>query len=226
MERFAMTVRKLISTLSHRLAALPALLLFAAALGLSAPVSADEVEGPGYREVDTDVTSPEGEILVQEFFWYACPHCYHLEAELEPWAEELPGDVVLERRALALGQHWMPLTQAFWAAEEIGVVDATHTAVFDAIHRDGRRLMDRDSIADFYADQGVDRDAFLEAYRGFAVRNEVRRTADIARAAGVRGVPALLVDGRFLITGRLAGSHERMLEVADELIARIRDERG
>ena len=220
-----MTVRKLITTLRTRLAALPAL-LFLATLALTTPAVADEVEGPGYRDVDTDVTSPEGQVLVQEFFWYACPHCYHLEAELEPWVEELPEDVVFERRALALGQHWMPLTQAFWAADALGVVGQTHTAVFDAIHRDGQRLMDRETIADFYAGLGVDRDAFLEAYRGFAVRNEVRRTADIARDAGVRGVPALLVDGRFLITGRLAGSHERMLEVADELIARIRDERG
>lgn len=210
-----------LTTLVTRLAAL---LLIGFSLALSGIASA--AEDVGYREVDTDVTSPEGKVLVQEFFWYACPHCYHLEADLEPWVEGLPEDVVFERRALALGQHWMPLTQAFWAAREMGVADDTHAAVFDAIHGDGLRLGERDAIADFYAGQGVDREAFVNAYRGFSVRNEIRRTADIANAAGVRGVPALLVDGRYLVTGRLAGSQKRMLEVVDELITRIRAEEG
>lgn len=218
-------------TLSHRpiralrpLVALAGLLLLALSFGLIAPAHA-AAEGEGYRMVDTDVESPEGQILVQEFFWYGCPHCYHLEAELEPWLGRLEADVVFERRALALGQHWLPLTQAFYAAESLDAVEDTHRAVFTAIHEDGNRLEDAEAIADFYAEQGVDREAFLEVFNGFAVQNQIRKTAQIAQAAGVRGVPSILIDGRYLVTGRLAGGNAQMLEVADELIAKIRGEK-
>ena len=206
-----------------RLKTLATALLVTAALVLTAPAMA--ADGNGYREVRTDVSPPAGKVLVQEFFWYGCPHCYHLESELEPWVEELDDDVVFERRALALGQHWLPLTRAFYAADQLGVVEQTHAKVFHAIHEEHARLTDADSIADFYAEQGVDREAFLEAFNGFGTQNAIRQTGQIAQAAGIRGVPALLVDGRFLVTGRLAGGNAEMLEVVDSLIGRIRDER-
>ncbi|WP_372591376.1 thiol:disulfide interchange protein DsbA/DsbL [Guyparkeria sp.] len=224
-----MTAVTMLSNLSARLAAvasrstrLPALLILGVSLTLAGTASA--AEGEGYREVTTSVESPEGKVLVQEFFWYGCPHCYHLEAEIEPWLDDLDDDVVFERRALALGQHWLPLTQAFYAAQALGAVEQTHTAVFDAIHRHERKLVDADSIADFYAEQGVDRDEFLDAYRGFAVSNHVRKASQIADEAGVRGVPSILVDGRYLVTGRLAGGNAQMVEVVDELIDHVRDE--
>ena len=218
-----MTVfRTLASRLQHFRRGLLALL----ALALTA-VAAPTLAAPedGYQEVQTEVSSPEGKILVQEFFWYGCPHCYHLEAEIEPWRERISDDVVFERRALALGEHWLPLTRAFYAAEMLDAVDDTHHQVFLAIHEDGKRLGDLATIADFYADLGVEEQAFRNAYQSFSVQNEIRRTGQIARAAGVRGVPALLVDGRYLVTGRLAGGNAEMLQVVDALIETIREQR-
>lgn len=208
--------------LVNRLKSLFAALLATASLILVTPAMAAE---SGYKEVQTDVSSPEGKVLVQEFFWYGCPHCYYLEAELEPWLEKLGDDVVFERRGLALGQHWVPLTRAFYAADQLDVIDDTHGAVFHAIHEEGTRLADADSIADFYATQGVERDAFLEAFEGFGTQNAIRQSGQIAQDAGVQGVPSLLVDGRYLVTGRLAGGNVEMLEVVDALIEQIRDER-
>jgi len=209
--------------LVNRLTSFFAALLATTALVLAAPAMAAE---PGYKAVQTDVSSLDGKVLVQEFFWYGCPHCYYLEGELEPWLEELDEDVVFERRALALGQHWVPLTRAFYAADQLDVVDDTHAQVFHAIHEEGTRLTDADSIADFYAEQDVDREAFLEAFDGFGTQNAIRQTGQIAQDAGVQGVPALLVDGRYLVTGRLAGGNVEMLQVVDTLIEQIRDERN
>ena len=213
-------------TLAARLQPVQRGLLALVAVGLMAVTApALAADDKGYREVQTDVSSPEGKILVQEFFWYGCPHCYHLEAEIQPWLERVSDDVVFERRALALGQHWLPLTRAYYAAEMLEAVEDTHHEVFLAIHEDGKRLRDFDTIVDFYADLGVEAQAFRDAYQGFSVQNEIRRTGQIAQSAGVRGVPALLVDGRYLVTGRLAGGNAEMLQVVDALIASIRDER-
>jgi thiol:disulfide interchange protein DsbA len=42
----------------------------------------------------------------------------------------------------------------------------------------------------------------------------------------VQGVPTMAVDGRFLTSASLTGSHEATLKVVDQLIARVRSERG
>ncbi|MCL7745019.1 thiol:disulfide interchange protein DsbA/DsbL [Guyparkeria hydrothermalis] len=216
----------LFRTVASRLQQLQRGLLALLTIGLVAVTApALAADDKGYREVQTDVSSPEGKILVQEFFWYGCPHCYHLEAELEPWLERIEDDVVFERRALALGEHWLPMTRAYYAADLLDAVEDTHREVFLAIHEDGKRLRDLDAIAGFYADLGVDEQAFRDAYQGFSVQNEIRKTGQIAHAAGVRGVPALLVDGRYLVTGRLAGGNAEMLQVVDSLIEQIRDQR-
>ena len=37
--------------------------------------------------------APADKIIVQEFFWYGCPHCFHLEPYLSQW--KIPDDVDL-----------------------------------------------------------------------------------------------------------------------------------
>jgi thiol:disulfide interchange protein DsbA len=42
----------------------------------------------------------------------------------------------------------------------------------------------------------------------------------------IQGVPTLAIDGKFLTSASMAGSHEAALKQADELIARVRKDRG
>ena len=42
----------------------------------------------------------------------------------------------------------------------------------------------------------------------------------------IQGVPTLAIDGKFLTSASMAGSHEAALKKADELIARARRERA
>ncbi|MEW8494093.1 MAG: thiol:disulfide interchange protein DsbA/DsbL, partial [Candidatus Thiodiazotropha taylori] len=45
--------------------------------------------GEGYDPVDPPVATSvaDGKVEVLEFFWYGCPHCYHMEPDLESWLE-------------------------------------------------------------------------------------------------------------------------------------------
>ena len=55
-------------------------------------------EGIDYRVLREAVpTSSPGKIEVLEFFWYACPHCYHLEPHLARWKPALGPDVAFKR---------------------------------------------------------------------------------------------------------------------------------
>ena len=183
-------------------------------------------ENVNYRVVITDETPPsDGKVLVQEMFWYGCPHCFHLEHPLDAWRKTLPAYVDFEPFAVPLTPGWVPLTKAFYAAKFMGVLPETHVQVFNDIHVKHIRPVNRDQIADMYADLGVNRDQFLQMYDSFGVDNAVRQAGVVAQDAGVTGVPAILVDGKYLVTGDMAGSNEAMLPIVDALIAKIEAEK-
>lgn len=183
-------------------------------------------ENKNYRVVITDVTPPaDGKILVQELFWYGCPHCFHLEPLIETWKKTLPANVDFEPYALPLSPGWVPLTKAFFAAKFMGVLPRTHRAIFDDIHIKHIRPVTKEQIADMYADLGVNRDKFLQMYDSFGVDNALRQAKMVGEDAGVTGVPAILVNGKYLVTGDMVGSNEGMLPVVSALIAKINAER-
>jgi len=43
----------------------------------------------------------------------------------------------------------------------------------------------------------------------------------LARQYDVHGVPAIVVQGKYRTEGNLAGSNDKMLDVADQLVAKI-----
>ena len=175
------------------------------------------IEPPGPLAGDGDG------IEVAELFWYGCPHCYRFEPLLEAWLARKPRDVRFVRVAVPLNPHWRVHARAYYAAESLGVVERTHAALFDAIHKEGRRLDTREALADFYAAHGVDREAFLRAFDSFAVELKVRRAAALGEAWGVRSVPTMVVNGRYRITGTTAGGLKEMLDVVDHVVARERE---
>ncbi len=216
-----------------------AALMGAACLGLAAAgawadggAAADYTEGFEYQAiVPPGPLAGEGDgIEVAELFWYGCPHCYRFEPLLEAWLERKPGDVRFVRVAVPLNPHWEPHARAWYSARLLGVAERTHRALFDAIHAERQRLADREALAGFYARHGADRDAFLRAFDSFAVHAKVRRAAALARAWGVHSVPTMVVNGRYRVTGRMAGGLKEMLAVVDHLIglerARLARERN
>jgi thiol:disulfide interchange protein DsbA len=50
--------------------------------------------------------------------------------------------------------------------------------------------------------------------------------AQEARAAGITGVPAVLVEGKYLTSVSMTLTEERLFEVLDQLVQRARSERG
>lgn len=185
----------------------------------TAPVKLQE--NVNYRVVITDEVAPKGKILVQELFWYGCPHCFHLEPAIDAWRKTLPANVDYEPYALPLTPAWVPLTKAFFTAKLMGVLPQTHLQVFADIHVKNMRPNTPEQIADMYADLGVNRAQFVQMYNSFGVDNAVRQAQAVGQDAGVTGVPALLINGKYLVTGDMAGSNEAMLPIASALIAKI-----
>lgn len=168
-----------------------------------------------------DVKVAPGEVVVQELFSFNCGHCHHFEPAVQAWLKTKPANVRFERIEVAFNPRWVPLSKAYYALKQMGKADELTPLIFKAVHDERRPLNTPEQIADFVASKGVDRDAFLKAYNSFPVDAEVRRGVQLAHQYGVDGVPAIVVQGQYRTSGGMAGSNEKMLDVASQLAAKL-----
>jgi thiol:disulfide interchange protein DsbA len=167
------------------------------------------------------VEAPAGKIEVVEFFGYFCPHCNVFEPAFDAWRKRAPKDIVVRRVPVAFQAASVPQQRLFYALEAMDLVDKLHAKVFAAIHVDRQSLTETEAIANWVAKQGVDKTKFLEQFNSFAVATKVKRASDLPNAYLIDGVPALGVAGRYL-TGGMAGSMDRALQVVEFLAAQVR----
>jgi thiol:disulfide interchange protein DsbA len=183
--------------------------------------AAEWKEGTHYKKLDTPVRTDSGSrVEVVEVFWYGCPHCYNFKPLAESWEAKAPDYVDYVRIPAALGRSWEPHARAFYALEAINALDKLHDALFDALAGERRPLNDGESLAEFVAGYGVDREEFLDSYNSFGVNARMQQAQAKIRGARVTGTPTMLVNGKYTVSASMAGSLERVLEVVDYLVAR------
>jgi thiol:disulfide interchange protein DsbA len=200
-----------------------------ALLAAALPVRAELVAGRDYVViVPQQTTDNPAKIEVVEFFSYACPHCNELHPTLSKWSSALPADVVLKRVPVTFGrQQWAPLARLFYALEATGDLARLDSAVFETLHRQGGKLFDDKSVIEWATARGIDRQKFTDAYNSFGVVSKVKQADQMAKAYAIQGVPALAVDGKYLVTGKdLKDYFNALLALTDQVIDKVRRERG
>jgi thiol:disulfide interchange protein DsbA len=65
---------------------------------------------------------------------------------------------------------------------------------------------------------GVVEADFMRAFNSFSVRSKVQQADTRGRQYRVAAVPTLVVNGKYKVDGRMAGSNTGMLRIADYLI--------
>lgn len=197
-------------------------LLSYAAQALSAETVAYQA-GQHYRVITpSQPTNDPARIEVVEIFWYGCPHCYHFEPSLGPWTKTLAKDVEFYRLPAVFSEAWEVHARAYFSAEILDVLDSSHSALFHVMHAERKKMNTLDKLADFYAEHGVEQTLFKKTYHSFVVNTKVARAKEMVGRYGVEGVPAVIVNGQYLITGAMAKSYENMLKITDFLIEKER----
>ncbi|WP_020158910.1 thiol:disulfide interchange protein DsbA/DsbL [Methylobacter marinus] len=182
-----------------------------------------KAEPVGYETLSqAQPTNNPAKVEVIEFFWYGCPHCYDFEPLLRKWEQNLPDYVEFIRQPAVFSSLWGKHAKAYFTAEALGVVDKVHADFFDAIQVKKQKLEDEDQLAKFFAEHGVDEEQFRAAYNSFLVDTKMRQAGAIAARYGVTGVPAVIINGKYKTNGPLAGSHEKMIEIMNQLIEQER----
>ncbi len=195
--------------------------ILALALLLVAPLwafaAADEyTEGQNYRALGAPLPTQvePGQVEVVEFFWYGCPHCYEFEPHVEEWLKDKPENVVFKRVPAIFRPGWKLHAQAYYTAELLGVLDRIHRPLLDAMHKENRAFVDEEGVREFFIEQGVEEKAFDDTFSSFLVMSRVARAEQLTRRSGIRGVPSMIIDGRYQ---PIATSYNDMIRITDFL---------
>ncbi|MCW8933505.1 MAG: thiol:disulfide interchange protein DsbA/DsbL [Gammaproteobacteria bacterium] len=176
-------------------------------------------EGKSYSKLpQTVATQTADKIEVLEFFWYGCPHCFSFEPTLKKWKQSKPANVTFIRVPAPLNPSWMVHTKTFYTLEIMGEGEKYHEAIFAHMHVKKQKLNSKSAIADFLAEQGVNKETFLATFDSFAVEMRAKQAMQLGQKYNVSGVPMLAVNGKYTVSGSQAGSYAGMVKVTNHLI--------
>jgi len=180
--------------------------------------------GKSYFVIDPPQPTSSGDkIEVLEVFSYACPHCAHFQPYAEQIKQALPAYASFSYMPAIFNAQWEPYARAFYAAQSLGVLESTHQALFDALHRDHMPLRTIEDLASFYAQHGTDRAKFLSAASSFETESKLSHAIQTVKNDGIDGTPSIVVAGKYRVTGQSAGGYPQMIELINFLVKKEHD---
>jgi len=185
--------------------------------GMATPLA--YVEGVHYKPTAQRIATSDDKVVeVIEMFSYSCPHCFHLDPQVQEWEKTLPENVTFNRVPAIFRDSWLQLARVFYAAEATGDLEKLHSVLFNAIHVEKRRLDTEEQLLDFISEQGLDRDMFAKTMDSFSVKGKVKKALLASQMSGITGVPSMIVNGKYIVDAPMAGGMPEMLKVVDFLI--------
>lgn len=182
------------------------------------------VEGTHY-----DVLTPQQQtwgmdddkVEVAEIFAYSCPHCMNFEPALAHWLTTKADYVSFVRIPAAWGDPISNIhAQAFYTAEQLGVLDKMHSAFFAEFHERRNHLETEDKLREFFARFGVSAEQFDSTFSSFVVHTKLQRARDLLARYRAAETPLIIVNGKYQSRGQQAGNFGNWFAIIDELAAR------
>lgn len=176
-------------------------------------------KGLHYSELDPVFdTENKEQVVVYEFFGYKCPHCASFQPFIKPWHKKLPKHIKLVRVPVVFQAGWDILAKAYYTAETMGIIEQTHQAMFDAIHKQHKRFRDIEDVANWYAENfKVDKEAFLSTANSFMIDSKIRQSNNMMQKMKITSTPSIVINGKFKPNLKALGSNSAMLEMASNL---------
>jgi len=182
--------------------------------------------GSEFTEINPAVPVSTGsKIEVLEFFYYGCPICYELQPQMSRWLVQAPDYVALKRVPALSSENWENFAKLYYSLEVLGQIGRLHWPVYDNFHFDGVLLNDEKVMIKWVAKNRIDPEKFTETYHSAEVLERVAKAREMMKTYDVRGVPTIVVDGKYLSSARLAGGTKELMRVVDQLVRRARKER-
>ena len=175
------------------------------------------VEGVHYEKVAGAERKPD---TVMEFFSFGCPHCNHLEPLVEKWLKTKPEAMQFTRVPAAWNPRFKVLAKLYYVIVALGIEDKAVPAVFDYLHKQNQVIDGRASAWAALSGLEVKEADFAKAWEDEQVETKANTAGRIYGQYQIRGVPAMVVNGQYKTSVKMAGSQNELFEVINFLLTK------
>jgi len=175
-------------------------------------------EGSEYQKIPKQQNITPHQKKVVEVFYYGCPHCYHLEESLHEWQKTKPKSVHFEQMPAVLDNpNWVFMARVFYTAKFLKILEPFHQRYFEAIQRDRKQIYSLDALAKFAEPMGVKQADYKAMFKSFQVSSAVSKAKQKTAEYGINGVPAVVVNGKYITDVPMASSRKELWKVVNHL---------
>ncbi len=192
------------------------------AVARAAPVTAQTFDIRGkFKQITPPQLpeTPEGTVEVVDIFGYRCPHCFRFLPVMQGYERSKPDYVVVRHMPVIFRASWEPPARAYYTAELLGVLKKVHRPIYEALHVKNRPMEEDAEWRSLFVAQGVSGEDFDMTFRSFAVESLLRKSTVMQGRYGISSTPSVVVHGKYLVLGNLAGSMQNMIKVVEGLVA-------
>ncbi|WP_194757511.1 thiol:disulfide interchange protein DsbA/DsbL [Aliidiomarina indica] len=157
--------------------------------------------GAHYRVLEFPVHQDRNEPFIVEYLWVGCPYCQQFEPILQGFKAENP-EVTFVRRHGSLTNRWIVDGRIFHAIDLLADHDMT-PAILEFYASKAPNLPGGEDLAQFVEEQGLDADEVFAKADSDEVNAIMADNLTDMDQNGMRGVPAIVVNGRYLVSNSL-----------------------
>jgi thiol:disulfide interchange protein DsbA len=189
-----------------------------------------------YQRLDTPIPqqAAPGKVVVQQFLWYQCKHCYQLEGAVKNWlAQDKPDFITFERIPVAWSDQHLAQGAFYTAATALYKqrkldqegLDRLNDGLFD-LHFVQQKPMDPANALPLFKDLGIDtREQLLALLDSPQARAERVRSHELTLGFRISSVPVFVVAGKYLVSFSTLSqpqSPEKLFATINQLAAQER----
>jgi thiol:disulfide interchange protein DsbA len=175
-----------------------------------------------YIQISNQKQTESDKVVIYEFFWYGCPHCYSLEPTINNIEANLDKDTILIKVPVALRDSWELHAKAYYALQQMKLDDNLHEKVFAEIHVNSNRLDTKEKLANFIREEGYDADKFLNILDSFGTEIRIKKASRLANQYQIKSVPTLVINGKYKTSGSHVSSYQELYDVVQLLVDKER----
>ena len=187
-------------------------------------LTSNSVFAQKYAQISTEKQTESDQIIIYEFFWYGCPHCFNLEPTMDRIEADLDKDAKVVKVPVALRDSWLPHAKLYYSLSQMDMIDNIHNLIFEEIHIENNRLDNEEVMAQFLGKNGIDTKEFSEKYNSYGTEARIKKASNLARKYQINSVPTIVVNGKYLTSGSFVSSYDELYSVVNLLVERERNE--
>ncbi|MFY2510070.1 thiol:disulfide interchange protein DsbA/DsbL [Vibrio pectenicida] len=176
-------------------------------------------EGEHYKILELEASKKP---TVTEFFSFFCPHCNTFEPIIQQLKAQLPEDAKFQKVHVSFmgGSMGEPMSKAYATMVALKAESKMMPVMFNRIHKMRKPPQSEQELRQIFLDEGIDAKKFDAAFNGFAVDSMVRRFDKQFKQSGLSGVPAVIVNDKYLVEAQGIKTIDEYFELVNFLLTK------